>query len=105
MFKFTLDDLKELIEKSLGDIIDGDFKGNLNLFNSLDQNKRCAIFEDKIRDNFIKLYSDEDVNEFMDNLDIIAIVLNPIDNNGMGGYTASVDNWGMFGNNEFKGWS
>lgn len=105
MIKLTTDDFKELIGRALQDIIDIDLCGNVNLFNNFDQDKRCAMFEDKIRKIFIDLYPDEDVEEFMANLNVIAILFNPIDSDGMGGYTASVDNWGMFGNNEFKGWS
>jgi hypothetical protein len=105
MFKLTTDDFKKLIEKSIGDIIDDDLGGNVNLFNNFDQDKRCSILKDKMRTNFIMLYPDEDVDGFMDNVNIYAIVFRPIENDGIGGYTASVDNWGMFGNNEFKGWS
>jgi len=105
MFRLTVDAFKELIGKALQDIIDKDLGGNVNLFNNFDQDKRCSMLEDKIRKNFIESYPDEDVNEFMEDVNIIAIVFNPIDSDGMGGYTASVDNWGMFGNNEFKGWS
>ncbi len=106
MFKLTIDAFKELIGKSLGDIIDGDLGGDITIFNKFNQDKRCSMVENKIRDNFIKLYPNENVDEFMEEVNVIAIVFNPIDSDGMGGYTSSVDNWGMFGNNdEFKGWS
>jgi hypothetical protein len=98
------DDIKKLISRSLSNIIDEDFNGNLTLFNNLDQDKRCAIFADKIRLNFIKLFPNEDVDEFMSSFNVIAVVLKPVDNDGAGGYTSSVDGWGMFGGNEFKGW-